>query len=182
MFCRQASTEIIKRFKARRSNIGYVFLIYVNKGDLSAISSNFFSEPINEDGIQVDVTGGLKLSGWCFPDWLRRHTPLTLKSPFSSYLYPPSLFSQQFLHSSARDHKTQSPPSLLLLQWFSVKQPAEPWRINNLLFLYQAHCGLYTQKQVSEEALKLYSTRATCLLSEAFPDSCHVQFIWASNS
>jgi len=63
VFCRQASTEIIKRFKARRSNIGYVFLIYVNKGDLSAISSNFFSEPINEDGIQVDVTGGLKLSG-----------------------------------------------------------------------------------------------------------------------
>ena len=54
---------MIKRFKARRWNIAYVFPVYVNKGDLSHISTNCFFEPLNKDHIQVHVTGGLKLSG-----------------------------------------------------------------------------------------------------------------------
>lgn len=54
---------MIKAFKARIWNIGYVFPVYVNKGDLSDISSNCFSEPINKDRIQVHVTGRLKLLG-----------------------------------------------------------------------------------------------------------------------
>lgn len=54
---------MIKKFKARRWDIVYVFPIYVNKSDLSDISSNCFSEPIDKDYIQVLVTGELKLLG-----------------------------------------------------------------------------------------------------------------------
>lgn len=54
---------MIKRFKARRWNIGHVFPVDVNKGDLSDISSNCFSEPINKDRIHVHGTGGGETAG-----------------------------------------------------------------------------------------------------------------------
>lgn len=171
---------MIKRFKARRWNIGHVFPVYINTGDLSDISSNCFSEPIDKDCIHVHGTGGAETvgPGWYFPDWLRCYVPLILKSPFSLCLSPPPpLFSWQLLPSSARDHKTQLAPGLLPLHWLFVKQPAGALKINYLFFLYHAHCGLYTQKQVSEEVLKQHRTRVSCLFSEAFPDSCHGQFI-----
>lgn len=61
--CRQLSTEMIKRHKARRQSIDYVFPVYFNDSDTSDISSNWFSEPINKNHLEVHFTGRLKLSG-----------------------------------------------------------------------------------------------------------------------